>query len=44
MSEMIQQLHTDHVNMARLLDLISEQLELLQMGEMPDCVLMMDII
>nr|VFJ60947.1 MAG: Hemerythrin-like domain-containing protein [Candidatus Kentron sp. FM]VFJ61382.1 MAG: Hemerythrin-like domain-containing protein [Candidatus Kentron sp. FM]VFK13454.1 MAG: Hemerythrin-like domain-containing protein [Candidatus Kentron sp. FM] len=43
MSEMIQQLHTDHVNMARLLDLIAEQLELLQVGEVPDYVLMMDI-
>lgn len=42
-SEMIQQLRTDHVNMARLLDLIEEQLELLQTEAVPDYVLMMDI-
>ncbi|NNJ84789.1 MAG: hemerythrin domain-containing protein [Gammaproteobacteria bacterium] len=36
-------LHTDHVNVAKLLDLVEEQLELLQTGEVPDYVLMMDI-
>nr|VFJ61339.1 MAG: Hemerythrin-like domain-containing protein [Candidatus Kentron sp. DK] len=43
MSETIRQLHADHVNMVRLLDLIEEQRELLQTGQMPDYVLMMDI-
>jgi len=43
MSEMIQQLHTDHVNMARLLDIVEEQFELFQTGEIPDYVLMLDV-
>nr|VFJ77801.1 MAG: Hemerythrin-like domain-containing protein [Candidatus Kentron sp. FW] len=43
MSGMIKQLHTDHVNMARLLDLIDEQLAVFQTGGAPDYVLMTDI-
>nr|VFK54200.1 MAG: Hemerythrin-like domain-containing protein [Candidatus Kentron sp. TUN]VFK59417.1 MAG: Hemerythrin-like domain-containing protein [Candidatus Kentron sp. TUN]VFK68567.1 MAG: Hemerythrin-like domain-containing protein [Candidatus Kentron sp. TUN] len=43
MSKIIKQLHTDHVNMARLLDLMDEQLEVFQMGGTPDYVLMVDI-
>nr|VFK39282.1 MAG: Hemerythrin-like domain-containing protein [Candidatus Kentron sp. SD]VFK44119.1 MAG: Hemerythrin-like domain-containing protein [Candidatus Kentron sp. SD]VFK79122.1 MAG: Hemerythrin-like domain-containing protein [Candidatus Kentron sp. SD] len=43
MSGMIKQLHTDHMNMARLLDLIDEQMELFHTGNAPDYVLMMDI-
>ena len=43
MSELIRQLHTDHVNIARLLDLVEEQLEALHAGDAPDYVLMADI-
>nr|VFK45141.1 MAG: Hemerythrin-like domain-containing protein [Candidatus Kentron sp. TC]VFK50386.1 MAG: Hemerythrin-like domain-containing protein [Candidatus Kentron sp. TC] len=43
MSGMIKQLHTDHMNMARLLDLIDEQMEVFQTGGAPDYVLMADI-
>lgn len=43
MSGMIKQLHIDHINMARLLDLIDEQMEAFQTGETPDYVLMADI-
>nr|VFK28812.1 MAG: Hemerythrin-like domain-containing protein [Candidatus Kentron sp. MB]VFK33971.1 MAG: Hemerythrin-like domain-containing protein [Candidatus Kentron sp. MB]VFK76533.1 MAG: Hemerythrin-like domain-containing protein [Candidatus Kentron sp. MB] len=40
---MIEQLHIDHINMARLLDLIDEQLEVFQTRGAPDYVLMADI-
>jgi len=43
MSGMIEKLHADHINMARLLDLIDEQLEVFQTGGAPDYVLMADI-
>nr|VFK17940.1 MAG: Hemerythrin-like domain-containing protein [Candidatus Kentron sp. LFY] len=43
MSGIIEQLHTDHMNMARLLDLVDEQMEISRTGGAPDYVLMADI-
>ena len=43
MSDVIRQLHTDHVNIVRLLGILEEQLELFHEGEAPDYVLMLDV-
>lgn len=42
MTTMIQQLHTDHENTARLLGLIEAELGVIQRGEPPDYVLLAD--
>ena len=43
MADVMQQLHQDHVNIARLLDVMDTHLKLFQEGEKPDYVLMMDV-
>lgn len=43
MADVMQQLHQDHVNIARLLDVMDIHLKLFQEGEKPDYVLMMDV-
>lgn len=43
MSGMLDRLHADHVNVARLLDLLEEQCDLLQRGEPVDVRMLQDI-
>lgn len=43
MSTAIRQLHEDHINIAKLLDLLEVQLGMFHQGERPDYALMMDI-
>ena len=43
MSEILRQLHTDHVNMAKLLDVLERQLDHIHDVESTDFVLMTDL-
>ncbi len=43
MAHIIQQLQQDHLNVARLLDLLEAQTETLHDGETPDCLMMFDV-
>jgi hemerythrin-like domain-containing protein len=42
-SDIIQQLHTDHINVSKLLDLLEREIEALHNEETPDCALMLDV-
>ena len=44
MTEPISAWHADHVNFARLLDLLERQLAAFHAGEQPDYALMLDIV
>ena len=43
MADVMQQLHQDHIHIARLLDVMDMHLKLFEEGEKPDYVLMMDV-